>query len=159
VVLALAVFLVLIINPGAMTSAGAWLSAAAVWGTGAATGSLPTKIRHWRSAQMLAASVGATILTAPIAAFSFGTVAPIGIFANLVAVPLAGVAVPAVFLSLAAGPWLAGAAGLALAAIERTAVIASSLPGGHITSDAGFWFALPWSGFLILLWWLRSRRR
>jgi ComEC/Rec2-related protein len=157
VILALSVLLVLTINPAAMASAGAWLSAAAVWGTGAATSILPTKIQRSRAAQLLAASVGATVLTAPIAAFSFGIVAPIGILANLVAVPLAGVVVPGVLMSLVGGQWFAGGAGLALAAIERIASLASGIPGGHISGPAGFWFALPWAGLLVLLLWARHR--
>src|SRR6266853_715123 len=47
-----------------------------------------------------APALAATLVTAPISALAFGTVAPIGVFANLIAIPLAGVAVPGLVMAL-----------------------------------------------------------
>jgi len=46
-----------------------------------------------RVARLAAPALAATLVTAPISALAFGTVAPIGVLANLIAIPLAGVAV------------------------------------------------------------------
>ncbi len=156
-VLAAAMLLVLWVDPDAITATGAWLSAAAVWGTGRAQAVLPpTRRRAWR--RLLAASVGATLATAPLTAFAFGAVAPVGIVANLVAVPLAGVVVPAVFGSLLLGTPLAAGAGLGLAALERLATLGAAVPLGHLRGDAGVPFALPWIVLLVIAaWWATVR--
>jgi competence protein ComEC len=155
--LAVTVLAVTLLDPGAVTSVGAWLSVAAVAGTGAASAvARRSRLRAapWR---LLAASVGATLATAPITAHVFGAVAPIGVIVNLVAVPLAAVAQPAVFLSLAVGA-LAPGAGLALALLERLASGAAAVPGGHFTGDAGAAFAAPWALALVAAaWWYRRR--
>jgi competence protein ComEC len=152
------VLLILAIDPLAVTSVGAWLSVAAVWGTTAAGEALPEQHRKSSVKQLIAASVGATIVTAPITAFTFGAMAPIGIVANLVAVPVSGIAVPAVFFSLFAGEWMAPGAGLALAAVERTASVAAQVPGGHFSAEPGFAFAWPWALLLGAGLWARHRR-
>ena len=156
-VLAVGGLTVLAVDPDAITAVGAWLSFAAVWGTGAAMAALPPTRRSgvWR---LLAASVGATVATAPITALTFGAVAPIGVLANLGAVPLAGIAVPGVFASLIGGGPLAGGTGLVLAAIERIASIAAAVPFGHVQGDPGPWLAAPWLGVLAAAaWWHRRR--
>ena len=158
VVLSVSVLLILAIDPLAMTSVGAWLSVAAVWGTTAAGEALPDIHRKSAVKQLIAASVGATIVTAPITAYTFGAMAPIGIVANLVAVPVSGVAVPAVFFSLFAGEWMASGAGLALAAVERTASLAARIPGGHFNAEPGIGFAWPWAVLLGAALWARHRR-
>src|SRR5439155_197510 len=89
----------------AVQAVGAWLSVAAVaaviW-AGRATERLP------KAARLLAPAVAATLLTAPITAFTFGTVAPIGVVANLAAIPLAGLAVPGLMVALLiSSSWLA----------------------------------------------------
>ncbi len=53
---------------------------------------------HW------AASVGATLATAPITAVALGTVRPCGLALNFAAIPLAAVAVPGVLASLCSYP-------------------------------------------------------
>ena len=150
-VLAVALLLVLAIDPAAATSVGAWLSAAAVWGTRAGSEILPRF-------RLLGASLGATVATAPITAWVFGAVAPIGVIANLVAVPLAGVVVPGLFLSLFLGNVLAAGTGLMLAAIEGVATICAAIPGGHLSGPPGPAFAGPWALVLGMALWLRSRR-
>src|SRR3954468_4649308 len=96
-VVALAALCVMIGDPSSVQSIGAWLSVAAVaaviW-AGRATE------RHPRVVRLLAPAAAATLLTAPITAYAFGTVAPIGVVANLVAIPLAGVAVPGLMVAL-----------------------------------------------------------
>jgi competence protein ComEC len=154
---AVTVLAVALLDPFAVTSVGAWLSVAAVVGTGAAASAL--KALRWKAPvwRLLGASVGATLATAPITAYAFGAVAPIGVIVNLVAVPLAAVAQPAVFASLvftAAAP----GAGLALAGIERVAGWAAAVPGGHLDGDPGLGFAVPWMAALaVAVWWYRFR--
>lgn len=156
-VLAVAVLVVLAIDRDAITAVGAWLSVAAVWGVRTGGDLLPRRWRRRAIPRLAAASLGATLATAPITAWSFGAVAPIGIVANLVAVPLAGIAVPGVFASLLGGELVAAGAGVALLGIERVAFWAAALPGGHLTGRAGFEFALPWI-FLFGLFALAGRR-
>ncbi|HYX82916.1 MAG TPA: ComEC/Rec2 family competence protein, partial [Gemmatimonadales bacterium] len=88
---ALTALCVMLGDPWAVQSVGAWLSVAAVaaviWASRATE-------RHPKVMRLLAPAAAATLLTAPITAYSFGTVAPIGVLANLVAIPLAGLAVP-----------------------------------------------------------------
>ncbi len=150
-VLAVAGLTILAIDPRAASSVGAWLSVAAVWGTRFGT-ELVSRPR------LLGASLGATLATAPITAFVFGSVAPVGVIANLLAVPLAGVVVPGVFLSLVFGEVIAGGAGLCLALIERVAAVGSAVPGGHLGGQPGVTFALPWVGALAAVVWIRRRR-
>ncbi len=157
-ILAAAVVVVLAFDPLAATQVGAWLSVAATWGTGFALRQLPAARRAQPALSLIAASLGATLATAPITAFAFGVVAPVGLVANLIAVPLAGVAVPGVLLSLAGGGPLAAGSGLALAAVERTAEVASTIPGGQIRGIPGLAFAIPWVLALAAAVWVCGRR-
>lgn len=90
----------------------------------------------------LALSFATTLATAPIAALHFGQVAPIGILANLAAIPITGLAVPAAALALLAsyasrraGLFVADGAGLLLDALDRVASFAAAAPGGHAPVD------------------------
>ncbi|MBI2073998.1 MAG: ComEC/Rec2 family competence protein [Gemmatimonadetes bacterium] len=157
-ILAAAVVVVLVLDPLAATQVGAWLSVAAAWGVGFAVRQLPVARRRHPVASLMAASLGATLATAPITAFVFGTVAPVGLLANLIAVPLTGVAVPGALLSLAGGGPLAVGSGLVLAAVERTAEIASTFPGGQVRGPPGAAFAVPWVLALAAAIWLCRRR-
>jgi competence protein ComEC len=150
---------VLLVDPWAITRIGAWLSFAALAGVVVATRwvriAWPVP-RAWRD--MLAASIGATVATAPLAAAVFGQVALVGVLLNLVAMPLAGLAVPAIGLALAAHamvPPLAGAyAAMAAWLLDRLAVLGSwgsSLPGAGVAGADGFAAALPWCGVALLL--------
>lgn len=87
--------------------------------------------------EAVAASLAATLATAPLVAWHFGQAAPAGIVANLPAIPLASLAVPAVAVSLlvgavhvGAGRFLAAGAEVPLAALERVAAAGAALPGG-----------------------------
>ncbi len=150
-VLAVAMLLVLAVDPAAASSVGTWLSAAAVVGTRAGAVVLP-RLR------LLGASLGATVATAPITALVFGAVAPVGVVANLAAIPLAGVAVPGVFASLLLGGVPAAGTGLALAGIEWTATYAAALPAGHVCGAPGLRFAAPWLLLLAGVAWIQMGR-
>ena len=159
-VLAATVLVVVALDPLAASQVGAWLSVAATWGTGYALRQLPAAGRKWPAVPLLAASLGATLATAPITALVFGTVAPIGLLTNLVAVPSSAVAVPGIFASLALGSPVAAGTGLVLAGIERSAMLAAAVPGGQIRGAPDLRFAALWALVLISgLWVLRAGPR
>ncbi len=159
---ALAALVVLFGDPWAIRSVGAWLSVGAmgavIWAGRAVTG--PALVR------LVAPAVAATLVTAPITAFVFGTVAPIGVVANLVAIPLGAVAVPGVIFALAlAGlvpalaTLLAAGSGFVLALLDLVAGLAARVPGGHVITIPGWPAALAWLGVLALAWWLWNSPR
>src|SRR2546423_4061065 len=88
-VVALAALGVLLQDPWALESVGAWLSVA---GVGAVVWASCAFARAPRLARLAAPALAATLVTAPISALAFGTVAPIGVLANLIAIPPARVA-------------------------------------------------------------------
>src|SRR5260370_38383504 len=100
-VVALGALGVLVQHPWALQSVGAWLSVA---GVGAVVWAGRAFARAPCLARLAAPALVATLVTAPISAFAFGTVAPIGVLANLIPIPLAGVAVPGLGMALAL-PW------------------------------------------------------
>lgn len=163
-VLAVSCLGVLLVDPWAVRDLGAWLSAASLGGAMACVRWSDRVLGEgwfWRT---LAGSVGATLATAPITAATLGTVAPIGIVLNFVAIPVAAVAVPAAVLALLLAPLpaLAGAfaagAGLALALLERLAHAGALVPGGHVVAAAGPEAALPWLALLGgAIWAVRGR--
>ncbi len=155
---------VLLADPWALRSVGAWLSvagiAAVIWADRACA-------RERRVLRLIAPALAATLLTAPISAFTFGTVAPIGVLANLVAIPLAGIVVPGLVLALALSWVIAGAAhllaagaGLGLALLDLAAGAAAAVPGGHVVMVAGWEAAVLWAAVAAVAWWLwHSPRR
>ena len=154
---ALAALCVMLGDPWSVQSVGAWLSVAAVaaviW-AGRATERLPKPVR------LLAPAAAATLFTAPITAYTFGTVAPIGVVANLAAIPLAGLAVPGLMVALLiSSSWLAAGAGLCLALLDIVAKAAAALPGGHFIMIAGPQAGALWLGILALAWWLWNSPR
>jgi len=156
--ISLAALLVMLTDPWSVQSVGAWLSVAAVaaviW-AGRATGAHPKVVR------LVAPAAAATLLTAPITAYAFGTVAPIGVLANLLAIPLAGVAVPGLMAALmTSSTLLAAGSGLCLALLDLVAGAAAAIPGGHFIMIAGARAAVLWLGVVVLAWWLwHSPRR
>jgi competence protein ComEC len=163
-VVALSALVVLLVDPAALRSVGAWLSlagvAAVVWAD-RAFATAPRAVR------LVAPALAARLLTAPISAFVFGTVAPIGVVANLVAIPIAGVAVPGLVLALVLS-WVvtglarlvAAGAGLGLALLDLVARGAAAVPGGHVIMMAGWPAAALWPALADVAWWLwRSPRR
>lgn len=163
-IIALSALGVLLADPWAVHSVGAWLSvagiSAVIWADRACA-------RERRVVRLVAPALAATLLTAPISAFTFGTVAPIGVLANLVAIPLAGIAVPGLVLALALSWVVAGAAhlvaagaGLGLALLDLAAGTAAAVPGGHVVMVAGFEAGALWAGVALVAWWLwHSPRR
>jgi len=154
---ALAALCVMFGDPWSVQSVGAWLSVAAVaaviW-AGRATE------RHGKVVRLLAPAAAATLFTAPITAYTFGTVAPIGVLANLAAIPLAGLAVPGLMVALlVSSSWLAAGAGLCLALLDVVARAAAALPGGHFIMIAGPRAAAMWLGVLAVAWWLWNSPR
>jgi competence protein ComEC len=157
-IIALAALGVLAIDPWALRSVGAWLSVAAV---AAVIWAARATERSPRLVRLLAPAAAATLVTAPIAAAAFGTVAPIGVLANLVAIPLGAVAVPGLIVALLlSSHLLAAGAGLCLALLDLVARWAATVPGGHVVMTAGWRAAALWLGVLAAAWWLwRTPRR
>jgi competence protein ComEC len=152
---------VLLVEPWSIVDLGAWLSFAAVSGvlwsirwTRRALGHGPA----WREA--VAASFGATLATAPLAALLIGRVATIGPLVNLVAIPVVAVTIPALLLAVvlaslapATATAFAASGGLLLAALDGLATMASRLPGAAGPPDPGPAAALPWLAALGIAWW------
>src|SRR5207302_11155621 len=100
-------------------------------------------------------SVAAAALTTPVAAIDFARIAPIGILASIVAVPLAALTVPALFVALAisyvsasVAHFLAGGCQLLLASLDSIAGAAASISGGH--TDVAPPVAWMWSAAVIV---------
>ena len=163
-VLALTAITLLLVDPSSAHSVGAWLSFAAVGAVFAATRA--TSGFPWY-ARIVAPGVAATLVTAPITAYAFGTVAPVGALVNLIAIPLAGIAVPGAMLALLAstvvpflGALLARGAGASLALLDLVARAGDRVPLGHIVMVAGPAAAATWLVVLLVAWWLwRAPRR
>jgi competence protein ComEC len=151
--LAVSALAILGFDPLAVAEAGFQLSFAGIlgilWLRAPAAALLPTRLpRQMRDA--LATSLAATLLTTPFAAINFGRIAPVGILANLAAVPIAGLTVPALVLTMlvasvshAAAAFLAGGCAVLLGALDRTAELAARVPGGH--ADVSPAAAYAWS--------------
>jgi len=154
----LTVLLLLLLDPWALRAVGAWLSVAAV---GAVVWAGRALARRPGAVRALGAGAAATLATAPITAYAFGTVAPVGIAANLVAIPLGAVAVPGLFATLLLS-WIvppvaalmAGGAGLALAAVDQVARLAAAVPGGHLVMATGWRSGLTWAALAAALGWV-----
>jgi competence protein ComEC len=163
--LAVTVLLVTMLDPWALFELGAWLSAAACFGTIAFTRWSDRALGRGAGWRMLFASLGATLATAPFTAAVLGNVALAGIGLNFLAIPLAGLAVPAVLLSVLTAPLvpplagsLAAGGGLGLAGLEGLAVTGSAIPLGAWVTGPGVGSALPWIGLLGLALWAMGRR-
>ena len=161
---ALSALVLLLVDPWSIHSVGAWLSvsaiAAVIWADRA--------VREPVALRLVAPAVAATLVTAPITALIFGTVAPIGVLANLIAIPLGAIAVPGVIIALLlagfVGPLaalIAAGSGFVLALLDLVAGVAARVPGGHVVAPPGWPAALVWCGVLALAWWLwhAPRRR
>jgi competence protein ComEC len=163
--LAMCCLLVALTDPWAVLEVGAWLSAAAIWGLTVAIRWCDRALGPTSWWRPVAASFGATIATAPITAWVFGSVAGAGVVLNVVALPLAGVAVPGIALALAtdqvfhpAATVFATGAGLALALLERIAMIGSQLPGPSWYGEPRSSLALLAGAALVVAVWMISGR-
>jgi competence protein ComEC len=163
--LGMSALLVLARTPWSVVDLGAWLSFAAVAGVGWALGWSDRAIGRATWQRAMAASIGATLVTAPIAALMLGRVATVGILLNLVAIPLVAAAMPAVLLAIlldALAPYLAGAfaasAGLLLALLTRLALAGAGLPGASSLGAPGWGAAAPWLLLLAAALWVTHGR-
>ncbi|MGH7552340.1 MAG: ComEC/Rec2 family competence protein, partial [Longimicrobiales bacterium] len=135
--LAFAGLVLIVVDPLAVLDAGFQLSFAGIFGLLALrrplAGRLPRPIPRWLR-DGLASGTAATLATTPIVALHFGLASWIGIAANLVAIPLVGMAVPAVSLAMLvhtihanAGVFLASGGEVVLGWLERTAAAAAAV--------------------------------
>ncbi len=143
-VLGTSAILILWFQPTAILSPGAWLSFAAVWGTVYALRWCRDSGFHGSVTQLLASSVGATLATAPITAVVFGSVAPIGVALNLVAIPLAAAMIPGILGGLFLAPVLpavatrlAAGAGALLDLLSGLATHGAGIPSGQWMMEPG----------------------
>jgi competence protein ComEC len=162
--LAAAALLIMLYDPLAVSDAGFQLSFAGLLGIllwrqpliDRLPASIPLVLRD-----TIATSTAASLATTPIAAFHFGQVSTIAVFANLLAVPLVSLAVPAAACALLIDPiahgaalFVADGARLLLMRLQHVAALAAAAPGGHffITRDtllsllfglALLWYAAP----------------
>jgi len=137
-------FGVLLIDPWAVSSLGAWLSVTALWGATAASRWSDRALGASQWSRVIAGSIGATLATAPLTAWVFGTVPVAGVLLNLVAIPMTAFAVPAVIASLIVGPVLpavagafAAGGGTLMAGLEYLAVRGGGAPGAAMVFEAG----------------------
>ncbi|MES2125609.1 MAG: DNA internalization-related competence protein ComEC/Rec2 [Gemmatimonadota bacterium] len=149
--LAASALVVLCVDPFALGSVGAWLSVLALGGVTAATRWSDRAISRRPIVRALSGSVGATLATAPLTAFIFGQVAPIGVLLNLVAVPLTALAVPVLLISLVSWSMLPGVAAAfatsgawLLDGLQAIARIGAAAPGAAPAGIPGIRPALPW---------------
>ena len=163
--LAATCLVVLLLDPWASLDLGGWLSAAALWGASRFTRWSDHALRPNFWCRTGASSLGATLATAPLTAGSLGSVAPIGIGLNFLAIPVAAVAVPGVLASLLLHPvWrsaaeaLAAGAGVGLHLLELLAVAGAAVPGGHVVTDPGLAAAGPWVAALAFALWATGTR-
>ncbi|HSH45954.1 MAG TPA: DNA internalization-related competence protein ComEC/Rec2, partial [Longimicrobiales bacterium] len=169
-VVATAALVLLALRPAALLEPGFQLSFAGVAGILALRRPLLRRLRFLTSrralgvdagkwlADGLATGVAATVSTGPVVAWHFGQVAPIGVVANLVAIPLVAALVPVLALSLAvgslwtgAGAFLAGSGALLLGCLEHVASAAAGLPGAGLAVSPGTTMALTAAGGLAFL--------
>ncbi len=158
--LAVTCLLVVLLDPWAVLDAGAWLSASALLGALVATRWSDRALGAawwWR---MLAASLGATVATAPITAVLFGMVSVAGILLNFAAIPLAALAVPGLLVSLIAAALvpplaapLAAGSGALLGLLDQLAWWGGQSDAAVIIQPAEPASALPWLGVLLLAAW------
>ncbi len=169
--LAFAGLVLLVADPMAALDAGFQLSFAGIFGLLALRrplrDRLPARLPRWLR-DGIASGTAATLATTPIVAFHFGLASWIGILANLAAIPLVGLAVPAVALAMVvhaiharAGAFLANGGTVLLDWLERSASSAAAVPFGHAyVSRAAVmtWLTAAAAYFVAVGWW-RSRPR
>ena len=140
--LASAAFFILLYDPLALFDIGfqlsfAGLAAIVLWRKPLLAwtpASLPHVLRD-----AIATSTAATLATTPLCAFHFAQVSLIAVPANLLALPLVSLSVPAAAFALAISPlnhaaaqFIADGARLVLARLADTAALAAAVPGGHL---------------------------
>jgi competence protein ComEC len=141
--LILAAIVVLAFNPRACADVGAQLSFAAVLGIMAFTSPLARVLARWPrwTAEALAATVGATLATAPLMAYHFKAVSLVSLIANVLGQPLIGPIVWLGSLAAAIGQFSLPLAALLgapcqflLGSLISLAGAAAALPGAQATT-------------------------
>jgi competence protein ComEC len=159
----IAVFL-LLLDPWSVLDLGAWLSFLSLWGASRCVAWSDRSLGKGAVVRLLAGSVGATIATAPLTAAVLGRVSLAGIALNLLAIPLAAIAVPGLIASLVFTPLsaplahaFAAGGGLGLAAMDGLARAGAAIPGLSIVQAATPASAFPWLAALAILVWAMGR--
>lgn len=131
-----------LVSPPAVLEAGYQLSvigvAALIAGSSLVRRILPSRISGWRRTVLagLIVSTVATVVSAPLVAWTFGRISLVGPLTNLFAAPLLGLAQPMLFLGLVLAPIPAiasvvgDAAHPLLAGFDGIALAGASIPGG-----------------------------
>ncbi len=102
--LAACVATLLLVDPLLAWSPGWWLSVSASLGICTLAKPIADRIPGNRIAELVAATLAAQVATLPVSLFYFGQLAPLGIFANMLTVPVAGLVMLVGFpLGLVAG--------------------------------------------------------
>jgi competence protein ComEC len=122
------------------------LAAAGIW----CKRRIPVRIRGWRRSLLrdLAVSCLATLVTAPLVAWSFGRVSLIAPLTNIAAAPVIAILQPSLFLAVVIAPWHGPAAFAAsasrplLAALDGVARVGSSVPGAALSVAPSIWVAV-----------------
>lgn len=160
--LALAAFVILLCNPGALLDPGFQLSFAATWGIFSLTAPLGAFLplpRGWKEA--VAIPLAAQLAVLPLTAFYFQQISLLGLVANILVVPLAGLVVnlglAGMLLSLLhgslGGPFFTAAGALALPVQGLLGVLAGA-PGGALAVPAPPWcLTAAWFALLALFGW------
>jgi competence protein ComEC len=158
--LAVTALIVLLLDPWAVLDAGAWLSVAALAGAIVAVRWSERAVGSGWWTTTLAASVGATLATAPITAALFGMVSLAGVAVNFLAIPLAALAVPGILLSLVAqlavpvlAAPLAAGTGALLGVLDQVAWWAGGWTAATVVQPAEPRSALPWVALLGVAAW------
>ena len=155
------VLLVLIADPWSVAEPGLWLSIAGLSGViaGLRWGVHALGTSWWINS--VSGSIGAVLMTAPIAAGMFGQVAPIGIALNIVGMPLVATLLPVLFASVLLTPFTHSfAAAFAvsgnglLALLELLVRIGSKAPGSATPTQVGWTAVWPWIGALLAAVWV-----
>lgn len=176
--LALAAIVMLVWNPRATADVGAQLSFAAVLGIMAFTGPISRalvartpKLPAW-VAEAFAATVGATLATAPLMAWHFDRVSVVSLVANVLATPLIGVIVWLGSLAAAIGQISSSLGGalnapnaFALGALLEIAEWSAAVPGAELAVGglSKRWLLASLSGVVALAaiandWWTLPKR-
>jgi competence protein ComEC len=118
---------------------------------------LRTAPGRW-SADALAVSVAAFVVTAPPVAWHFGVASPVSILASVPAVPVTGFALVGIGAAAAVEPvWpalarlVADGAGAGLDVLDRIVDLSLRVPGGHAAVGRPLWWAWGAAGLVLLL--------
>ncbi len=162
---ALVLVVVVAVDPFAVVDLGAWLSGLALWGATAATAWSDRVLGPKPYCRVVSGSIGATVATAPVTAYALGNVALIGVGLNIVAIPIAAFAVPAVIMSLIVAPVFPGVAGAFAAAggallggLEFLAEWGAGVPGAALSFAPGGWPAAAAVGVVVWVAWAFGTR-